>query len=249
MKVETHSGTLPSPRGLAFGLLLVGSCASADHHVDPTLEGVSGADASQESTPTPDAGAAEPDARTAEPDARAAEPDARAAQPTDAAPGDGNPVDASRPRSGPFSVKLQGDEVMLSITGGGPLYFMTCTNAIKLEKPDGSGWTSLRDDRSSLFGFFLDGDYFPPQINGGCDFSYCAKATTGSVGSALEYVQTGTRPLESNAPPAPAGISAANPASDIKTQPYTGKLRVTLIYARDAQCATRETAQLEIEVP
>jgi hypothetical protein len=250
MKIEAHSGPPRSPRGLAFGLLLVGSCSAADH-VEPMLEGVSGADASLESPPTADAETAEQDAVTAEQDARAAEPDAKAAQPTDAAPADANPSDAARSGSGPISsAKLKSDEVVLSI-GAGPLYFMTCTGATKLEKPDGSGWTSLRDDHASIgSGFFLDGNYIPPQINPGCDFSHCSQVTTPfDVGPAFEYVQKGTRPIESNAPPVPAGIVAANPAPDIKTQPYTGRLRVTLIYARDAQCTTRETAQIEIEVP
>jgi hypothetical protein len=132
------------------------------------------------------------------------------------------------------------------------VYFMNCS-AVNLEKYDASGWTRLRDDRNTpanAAGYYLDGVYVPPQINPGCDFDFCSPGGTGiGVGAALEYVETGTRPLASNTPPPLLGITAANPARDIKTQPYIGKLRVSFNYAREAKCQFRQTVRLELEAP
>jgi hypothetical protein len=143
-----------------------------------------------------------------------------------------------------FRVYLEGSDIMLETLHPESLWFYYCSDEVRISKVDGGMTTRLRDARRAD-GFYLDGEYVPPQEGLFCDSSYCvAFEHTQRIGRAREYVQTGTK-----APP-PNAIADAKEVPVVETRPVSGTLEIVLKYAKTERCDHNDhEARLELEVP
>jgi hypothetical protein len=148
-----------------------------------------------------------------------------------------------------FRVYLLGISIVLEMrtTTTARFWYLTCQNAIRVEKHEDGAWIAMRDDRhpsASNPGYYLDGKYVPASSNLGCDAVGCEQfGKTQEVGRAEEYVKTGTK-----APP--AGQPADTGEVDVvETRPFHGDVRVHLDYSRNAHCDPTDEVSLPLTIP
>jgi hypothetical protein len=146
-----------------------------------------------------------------------------------------------------FRVYLDGVSIMLETRTDAQLSYLTCQNAIRVEKHLENAWAAMQDDRhpsSSNPGYYLDGEYVPSSSNLGCDQVECVPfSRTQVAGRAEEYVKTGSK-----APPA-GEPAAADEVDVVETRAFHGEVRVRVDYSQTPQCEATDKVVLPLTIP
>jgi hypothetical protein len=146
-----------------------------------------------------------------------------------------------------FSAHLEGSSVIVDVSNWLAVFYLTCTDALTIEKLDAAGnWVPSIDHRPPYYnhsGYYLDSQYVPPQSNEGCDIISCQNfGSHHYVAKAAEYFDNGVVELTVN------GMHTFAPS--IETRPLTGTLLVRVRYSLgDPNCSTTQEVQLKLEVP
>ncbi len=120
---------------------------------------------------------------------------------------------------------------------------ITCTDYARLYAVEGGG-DRLLEPVDELVdpqaGYYLDGQFVPPDLTGGCDDPSCAPATKNRFFvSNLEYKTVGTQPLpEGYADHFPEGWVSELPTElpDVVSVVYEGPARLVLYYYPQDDC-------------
>jgi hypothetical protein len=141
---------------------------------------------------------------------------------------------------------LLGDTIYIAVEKG-PIRYLTCSGAVKLEKQVGSQWKAPQDDRypsASNPGFYLDGRFIEPSQNMGCDQRSCEIHDDKIfVARALEYVETGTQAAPTDAPTATGTVPV------VESRPLSGTVRIALVYSYDEACDGTKTTEVTFDIP
>ena len=147
-----------------------------------------------------------------------------------------------------FSARLDGTNVIVEVTNSILAYYLTCNDAVVLQKLDAAGtWVRPTDDRPPSYnnpGYYLDGRYVAPSFNEGCNVTSCQNfGSRHFVAKAAEYVQTGL--VETTVNGSPVFVPS------IETRPLRGVLLIEVRYSYgDPNCNTSaQVVQLKVEVP
>ena len=154
-----------------------------------------------------------------------------------------------------FTPRLEGDVILVDVTSPIPLFRLSCSNAVVLQRREGDAWVAPRDERPPSYqnpGYYLDGAFVPRAFNLGCDAVGCFSLSVSDpiyVGPAREYVRTGSKAPPEDRVPASGPPAVPAQVDVFESRPLSGRVLITIKYFEDSSCGEESSAALEFTIP
>ncbi len=159
-------------------------------------------------------------------------------------PDEDEEADIDAPEKHLFNVTVKDGEIKVAQNGDDKIFFIACTNHIKLFKKNGEENKGMIDTdlpyRSPTSGFYLDGVFHQPKMDEGCDVIECVEFKGERIFKLVDYVEMGSKPYPDDFEK-PEGVNLPDTIPEYKTVPLYGTIELRIEYSTDSECSDNES--------